>query len=454
MANCWRKLNWKTCTFVAAGALVLAPGGWVMGQDPGMPVIPSAEVIPSEVVLGLDECISIAMDKNPSILAARASLAAAYDKRAALNNIGLIATLATPEMSVRKQQVLLGIEQAEMAVRKNENETRQAVTYSYLMAVYARQQHKGLLEIIENTKLLRRAAELKAERFPGQVELVDIAMSASQSRVSDAENGIQQAIGALREAMGTCDPVVPAHDHLPKALNRIATREEAVEMALNNRPEIRQATLGQEAFGLEVCAQDRNRFSRRLATLGSATDIHSMLIPPGEFVENYRPGAMAPEMPAFIVGRRQDRVNQAQDLHDRSHHLQENVRKLVELEAGNVWLRWDKESRKGPVLQKGIDLATKRSDELKTEFGEVPKIAPRDVLEAGLIETTLRQQAVEAHLASLQALAVLERATGGAFRMELDWSAPAPEQKKPSASKPFGIDPKAQNKSDTAKSGE
>ena len=458
MARDWTRLGWCKFRLAAAGTLFLATAASVSAQDaPGVktPEIPAnVDPIPAERKLGLEECIAIAMEKQPAILAAKSTLAASIDKKVALDRIGLLANLATPEMSIRRQQCCMGIEQAEALVLKAEHETRQAVTYSYLMAVYAKQQHRQLLDMIENTKLLRRGAEAKAERFPGQVDLVDIALSASQSRLSDAENGIQQAIGALREAMGATDTVVPLHDHLPKSLNSIATREEAVQMALSNRPEMRQAELGQQAFGLEVCAQEKNRFSRRLATLSSATDIHAILVPPGEFVENYRPGALVPEMPAFIAGRRQDRVNQANDLHMRAFDLQDKVRNLVELEAGNVWLRWDKENRKGPVLQKGIELAAKRSEELKTEFSEVPKIAPRDVLEAGLIETTLRQQAVEAHLAALQALAVLERATGGAYRMDLDWSAPAPEQKKPSAGKPFGIDPKAAKKAESAKSGE
>ncbi len=457
MVHGWTRLRWGTFRFVSAGAFFLASGLSVTAQDvlaqkaQDIPAV--VDPIPSESRLGLDECIAIAMEKQPAILAAKSTLVTARDKKVALDNIGLLANLATPEMQIRRQQCCLGIEQSEALVLKAEHETRQAVTYSYLMAVYAKQQHRQLLDMIENTKLLRRGAEAKSERFPGQVDLVDIALSASQSRLSDAENGILQAVGALREAMGTTDPVVPFHDHLPRSLNSISTREEAVQMALANRPEMRQAELGQQAFGLEVCAQEKNRFSRRLATLASATDIHSILVPPGEFVENYRPGAIVPEMPVFIAGRRQDRVNQANDLHMRAFDLQDKVRNLVELEAGNVWLRWDKENKKGPILKKGIELAAKRSEELKNEFSEVPKIAPREVLEAGLIETTLRQQAVEAHLASLQALAVLERATGGAFQMELDWSAPPPEMKKAAAAKPADVKQETK-KAAEAKSGE
>ena len=319
MVHGWTQLRWRTFRFIAAGAFFVTSGAMVGAQGGGASVaqdLPGAvDPIPSEIKLGLDECIAIAMDKQPAILAARATLAASYDKKAALDNIGLIPTLVTPEMSIRKQQCNLGIEQAEALVLKAQHETRQAVTYSYLMGVYAKQQYRELLEIIDNTKLLRRGAEVKAEKFPGQVELVDIALAASQSRLSDAENGILQAIGALREAMGTSDPVVPLHEHLPRALNNIATREEAVGMALSSRPEMRQAELGQIAFGMEVSAQEKNRFSRRLATLASATDIHAILVPPGEFVENYRPGALIPEMPVFIAGRKQDRVNQANDLH-------------------------------------------------------------------------------------------------------------------------------------------
>lgn len=242
MASDWTRLGWCKFRFVAAGTLFLATGASVFAQDSAgtkSPEIPAAMApVPAELRLGLDECIAIAMEKQPAILAARSTLAASLDKKVALDNIGLLANLATPEMSIRRQQCCLGIEQSEALVRKAEHETRQAVTYSYLMAVYAKQQYRQLLDMIENTKLLRRGAEAKAERFPGQVDLVDIALSASQSRLSDAENGIQQAIGALREAMGTTETVLPIHDHLPKALNSIATRDEAVQMALSSRPEM------------------------------------------------------------------------------------------------------------------------------------------------------------------------------------------------------------------------
>ena len=410
--------------FATAGTFFLSPSGHLWAQEaPPSAAIPADKMaIPSESFVSLDECIGIAMDRQPSILAARASMAAAIDKRAALINIGIIPTLLTPEMSIRKEQTSLGVLSAEAQVRKAEHETRQAVTYSYLMAVYAAQQHNDLNEIIENTKLLRKAALVKAERFPGQLELVDIALAATESRLPDAENGKKQAIAALREAMGTGDAVTPVNNRLPKAVTFIPSRDEAVSMALANRPEIRQASLGEEVFGLEVSAQEKNRFSRRLNTLGSATDIHAMLVPSGEFVENYRPGALAPEMPTILAGRRQDRVNQANDLHLRAVDLLSKVQGLVELEAGNVWLRWDKESRKGPILEKGIDIAEKRSEQLKKDLADVPRVSPRDVLEAGLIETTLKQQKVEAQLASLQALAVLERATGNAYRLEMDWS--------------------------------
>ena len=182
--------------FATAGTFFLSPSGHLWAQEaPPSAAIPADKMaIPSESFVSLDECIGIAMDRQPSILAARASMAAAIDKRAALINIGIIPTLLTPEMSIRKEQTSLGVLSAEAQVRKAEHETRQAVTYSYLMAVYAAQQHNDLNEIIENTKLLRKAALVKAERFPGQLELVDIALAATESRLPDAENGKKQAI--------------------------------------------------------------------------------------------------------------------------------------------------------------------------------------------------------------------------------------------------------------------
>jgi len=151
-----------------------------------------------------------------------------------------------------------------------------------------------------------------------------------------------------------------------------------------------------------------------------------MILPAGQYDEKYQPGPIAPEMPPLIPGNRKDRVAQAEHLAGRARVLREKVQALIELESGNAWLRYKQNFDKLPILEKAIAVAVKRSKELRDDLGGDNKISPRDVLEAGLIETTLKQQAIEARLAAIQALATLERATGGGYTLELDWKVAAP----------------------------
>jgi len=377
-------------------------------------------------VLDLDACLSMALDQQASIRAARATLHANIAKSDALERSGRLGAILSSDLKVRRQQVLHGIQAARLAVEKAENETRQAVTFTYLMAVYAKQQRRELNAILTNLKQLREGASRLVERFPGQLELVDIANNASASKVPEAENGYEQALAALREAIGTCDRVTPANDAIPEGKCSISSQDEAISLAVANRPEIGQAELAAIIFALEIEAQCRMRFTMAGRTLASGSDLHSILVPLGQFDEKYQPGAIAPEMPSVIPGNRRDRVNQAEILASRATIVREKVQALVELESGNAWLRYKQNADKLPVLEKAIKVAHKRSEDLKEDLGGDNKVSPRDVLESGLIETTLKQQSIEAKLGAIQALATLERATGGAFKLELEWKPVAP----------------------------
>jgi hypothetical protein len=380
-------------------------------------------------VLDLEACLSMAMDQQASIRAARATLHANIAKSDALERSGRLGAILSSDLKVRRQQVLHGIQAARLAVEKAENETRQAVTFTYLMAVYAKQQRRELSAILTNLKQLREGASRLVERFPGQLELVDIANNASASKVPEAENGYEQALAALREAIGTSDRVTPVNDAIPEGKCSISSQDEAIAKAVANRPEIGQAELAAVIFALEIEAQCRMRFTMAGRTLASGSDLHSILVPLGQFDEKYQPGAIAPEMPSVIPGNRRDRVNQAEILASRATIVREKVQALVELEAGNAWLRYKQNADKLPVLEKAIKVAHKRSEDLKEDLGGDNKVSPRDVLESGLIETTLKQQSIEAKLGAIQALATLERATGGAFKLDLEWKPVAPGSK-------------------------
>lgn len=388
-----------------------------------------AKAEPAGKVLDLKACLAMAMEQQATIRAARATLHANMAKSTALERSGRFGAMLSSDLRVRRNQVSQGIQACQLGVAKAENETRQAVTYTYLMAVYAAQQKRELAAMTANLKQLKEGASRLAERFPGQLELVEIANHATASKTPDADHGLEQALAALREAIGTSDRIIPAHDTLPAASCPIATRDEAITMAVNNRPELGQAELASVIFAMEIEAQCRMRLTMAGRTLAAGSDLHAILVPTGQYDEKYMPGAIAPEMPTVIPGNRKDRVAQAEILASRANIVREKVQALMELESGNAWLRHKQNADKIPILEKAIKVAHKRSQELNDDLGGDNKVSPRDVLEAGLIETTLKQQSIEAKLAAIQALATLERATGGAFTLDLDWKAAAPASK-------------------------
>src|SRR5262249_28799463 len=94
-----------------------------------------------EQAAGLDllACRHIALERQPAIAAARASLNAAQARVASIENLR-IPTCLRPDLAIRRKQAPFGIHIAQAGLFTAEWETNYAVTRTYLGVLYAREQ--------------------------------------------------------------------------------------------------------------------------------------------------------------------------------------------------------------------------------------------------------------------------------------------------------------------------
>jgi outer membrane protein TolC len=295
----------------------------------------------------LAECIAIAHDRNPTVRAARAALAASEAGQRALGNIHPFTTVLAPDLPIRREQAARGLTVAFAEIQKAETEIAHDVTILYYGFVYARQEEQTATYVIDQLQAFYDIAKNLLETAPTK-RVNQFTIYALQEAIAevkrlriDAQIGQRLALAALREALGVeqCSDVVPRDVELP-VMGGTVTQEQVVALALANRPELAQAAAGVDVFRLEVCAQDRLRFRTTVPTLASGTDLHARFIPGPSRNGEYRPGALAPELPTTLVGKREDRVARAHAYSTRQDEVYAKTRQLIELEAINSYLAW------------------------------------------------------------------------------------------------------------------
>lgn len=377
-------------------------------------------VVTSDTKLGLGECIAIALERQPNILAANASLRATEIGTRSLNKLGPVARLLTPDLPYRRQQSDRGLSIAHADVLKVQQETVYDVTRLYYTFVYARQQELTATEIIDQMEVFYKIAEesLKEGVQPGLNQFTLFRMEDAIAEVKSprvtARMGQRKALAALKEAMG----VEQSFSFIPKDLEMpimggTVTEEQVVSFAMSRRPEMTLASAGVDAFRLEVCAQNAVR-RQRVPTLAYGSDLHSRMVPQPHRNGEYRPGALSPEMPANLVGSREDRVARAREYSSRQESVLDKTRNLVELEATNSYLDW-----KSSVDR--LKIATTRFESSKKMLDLSRKSAPniRDygqlIINEGLAAKA-QADYLEAVYENIKALATLERVTAGGVK--------------------------------------
>jgi hypothetical protein len=394
--------------------------------------------------LDLAACQRIALEKQPAILAARTSLAAAVARAQSVENLHVPAFLAR-DLPVRRQQASTGVHVAEAAVILAENNTRYAITFCYLAALYAEEQEAIGKEAIGNLRNLRELAEEYLAEGKGRspqrdLDLLDTYLAAAEAQIQEPIQGKERALSALREAMGV-GPDCPLtlsrrtlYDVSPPV-----DQKAVVALALTRRPELVMATHGAEVAALEACAQALRR-QPSAPTYASGSDLHSQPVPAGSFDENYRPAALAPEMPTTLNGSRKDRVEMAKIYAARSEIVVEKVRNLLILETEQVYLRWQESDQKLRKFEAAAAAAHKvfldreaiyRSPEPKDRKDPKRFNALDALLDSARTATRLRLAINESRYRRLLALAGLEHATVCGFQAGFESAPPDAPRKFP-----------------------
>lgn len=375
----------------------------------------------------LGECVAVAIEKQPSLKAVRASQDSTAIGRQALYSIGPVGSLLSRDLPVRKLQADRGLEAAGADVQKTYNEVVHDVTRLYYTVVYARRQEQFSDEVVAQIEAFADIAKkLLNSATPGEMtqakyDVMLLSLAKIRKMREKARTGVKQSEAALREAMGVSDgslKFLVKDRNLPEMEQTLTfTKEQAVEMALARRPEMALAQAGADAFRLEVCAQDRVRLRRKVPTSAAGADIHARLFPsasrdPGS---NYRPEPVLPEMPSLLVGRRSERVARAEALSRRADSLQEKARNLIILEAESTFFELE-ESAKSLAISKEALTASRDLMERIREGFDNPKAAKEQLVLSYGQAAEAQAEYVLAVFQYLLEMNAMERVTAGGVR--------------------------------------
>jgi outer membrane protein TolC len=400
--------------------LPLTPSGFTAEAEQAAPAAAAPAV--AVRVLDLNTCRQIALEKQPTVAAARASLEAAAARSHAVDNLRVPACLVR-DLPVRRKQAAIGVVIAQAGVTRAEGDTVYGVTFSYLSAVYAAAQRQVAKKAIEAlTDLDKRVQEVVKEGLSrvvtkDDVEKTGIRLLRARARLEETTQGEQRALSALREAMGLGPDCLfyLADDRLPDA-DPAVDLPTVIALALERRGELIQAVNAAQVTGYEVDAQASRLLSPSVRTFAANSDVHAQAVPAGMYEENYRPGAVPPEMPTQISGSRSARVEQAQAYSARAEAVADKTRGLIALEAEQAYYRWQEATKREVQYRQAAERAEKQAGEVRernrTDFkpGSVDS-----VLYFQQLSTDMRVEANQARYQKLIALAALERVTAGGF---------------------------------------
>jgi outer membrane protein TolC len=332
----------------------MRPAAWVVLLTPWLTLFPAkssasdeAPALPAvtRMELSLEECIALALQKQPNLLAARASLANAEAGLRALNALRFPATLAR-ELPVRRAQACVGIQAAVAALDQAERETVYAVTRNYFTVRYAKQQEREAGEVVKNLELIIDTATRYITAGGKNITEAEVDRAAVYQAMAEARRiqsavGAQRALAALREAIGmgpNCELQVSEKD-LPRPAAQ-PVREQIIALALERRGDLGQVNAFVKLTALEVQAQQLNP-RQQVNTFAAGGDIHAQPVPPGYHNGEYRPGGLLPEMPVLLVGPRAERAARACALRARADAVAEKTANLIVLEAEDAYRRWE-----------------------------------------------------------------------------------------------------------------
>jgi outer membrane protein TolC len=390
-------------------------------QPPAAQPVTAAPASTGSVLkLNLSEAVSMAMGQQPRLAAQRASLCVAEDACRALDALRLL-NCFDPEIGVRRRQAALGVTAAVANLDKAERETVYAVTRTYLTVLYAREQERVARGVADRLLAIKDSAERQVKAGSPDVTDYDVRrtgvyLGIAQTQRIQAAQGVERALAALREAIGVGAGVaieVPAGTLAFPQLQPV--QEDIVALALARRNEVVQASVFVDVTCLEVEAQSTCCLIKQMNTFAAAADIHALQVPQGSNDADYRPSAVAPEMPTTLAGSRPERMKRAADLNLRAVAVLDTTRNLIALEAQDAFLRWQQAGAQLAEARTAADAGDKLSEDLNQDWINRLKVKIEDVIGARVLAAQARVQYNEYFFKQLIALADLERVTAGGF---------------------------------------
>jgi outer membrane protein TolC len=406
--------------------MILIAMSVVCGHEPARIVEPAPHLSPVPLKFSLEQAKLLSLEKQPAILAARASLNGSITQQNTANSF--LAMFSGPQIHVRRKQAEAGVGIAAANINQIEMETLNAVTRTYLSVMFAKEQFKIAEQTEKEFGVIYQYAKDLVDKGSKEVtaadrDRVNTYRLLAQTRVSTARMRLAQARAALREAIGLphTQPIDIAEeslsDYYQKVIEHLKKENAdfscdcAVDMAVRHRPEVAQALLFAELARLEIDAQGLTMRSRA-PTFAATGDIHSKILPPSMNDETYRPGPVGPEYPVELAGSHSQRRARAVDLYDRANQVADKVKGLIALEVEAACIGLKEQKNQVDILT----AAVKETDKLAREARDAYKndlLKTEVMLGAQVLDAQTKAQLNEAYYLYSVSLAQLHRATNG-----------------------------------------
>jgi len=385
--------------------------------------------------LTLDECLCLGEKHQPRILGVMASLRAAEIACEGIHSLRGVARLA-PDLSVRKQQSLQGVEIARAVLRQEIEDTKYAIRRSYFTTVYATIQAdrvRKLIAAMERTskEINKQLTQSVFLEMSGVNTRLRLAIAEARNQLAVAEIGRLKARFLLLEEMGGLKPLgflpEPADKRIPRPQFDI-TLDKLESLVQDYRGERIMARAARDVAHLEVDAQRQSsRFQFINRTFAAYSDNGVNPIPTPQRGEEYRPGAMSLEMSTHMGGPKSYRVWRSEALAERADWTEVTTRNLTHLEARIAYLNLREINRRLEADRMAIDDARQiyeRTTQSTIRIYDVD-VLPRAVMLLVDYEKLRLERALVA--------AEMMRITGGA--LEIPYGPPGgPGPEKPEAS--------------------